>query len=429
MQLKKILTTTLLSLTILNLGAAYAEDSKKETEVSQDKSLEDKSDDEDLKEEKEEKPKIKIGARNLNAFSRKAYTSGTTIGGYFDTEFIAPVGGPGNSTFNQHRLITQISSLYNERIFFNTEIEFEYGAAINKGTKDGELKVEQATLDYKFEDWLTLRGGALLIPVGRLNVLHDSDFRDTTARPLFSRTIIPTTWTETGVGFYGTFYPNDEIEMNYETYITQGIIDSIEDGRGLAGTAPSLKNDNNSGKALSTRVGISPFIGLDLGLGGYYSTFDEKNSKSLKMLVADFNYTIGPFELLGEGGVNFFDPADKKDSTGKVIDTVKGNMWGYYLEAHYNFFPDFLKFSFLGRDFNNPSFTLFSRIDQVDTDTSRLNENDRTQLCFGFNYRPITSVAFKFEYQVNIENEAILKGDPTKEKANNQFLASIAAGF
>jgi hypothetical protein len=431
MQIKKLLTATLLSLAFFNINSAFAEE-KSDTKTN-DKSIQEKdstntNEDDTEKDDKEDK-KVKIGARNLNAFSRKAYTSGTAIGGYFDTEFIAPMGGPGNSTFNQHRLITQISSLYNERIFFNSEIEFEYGGTLNKGTKDGELKVEQATLDYKFEDWLTLRGGALLIPVGRLNVLHDSDFRDTTARPLFNRTIVPSTWTETGVGFYGTFYPNDEIEMNYETYLTQGIVDSIEDGRGLAGSAPSLKSDNNSGKALSTRVGISPFIGLDMGLGGYYSTFDEKNQKALGMVVGDFNYTLGAFELLGEGGFNVYNPADKKDATGKVVDTNKGSMWGYYLEAHYNFFPDFLKFSFLGRDFNNPSFTLFSRIDQVDTDTSRLNENDRTQLCFGFNYRPITSVVFKFEYQVNIENEAVIKGDPTKEKPNNQFLASIAAGF
>lgn len=435
MQMKKLITTTLLSLAIFNISPAFADDTNKDSKEikktdTSNKDDSDDYDDENSDDKNTKKSKAKIGARNLNAFSRKAYTSGTAIGGYFDTEFIAPMAGAtGNSTFNQHRLITQISSLYNDRIFFNSEIEFEYGGTYNKGTRDGELKVEQATLDYKIEDWLVLRGGALLIPVGRLNVLHDSDFRDTTARPLFNRTIIPTTWTETGVGFYGTMYPNDDIEMNYEAYVTQGLTDNIEDGRGLAGTAPSLKTDNNAGKALSTRVGVSPFIGLDMGLGGYYSTFDDKDQKALGMLVGDFKYTLGAFELLGEGGFNVLSPADKKDSTGKVVDTLKGNMWGYYLEAHYNFFPEFMKFSFLGREFNNPSFTLFSRVDQVDTDTSRLNENDRTQLCFGFNYRPITSVVFKFEYQVNIENEAIIKGEPTKEKNNNQFLASIAAGF
>ena len=393
--------------------------------INDEKKLEEK--DKETDETENKTSKVKIGGRNLNAFSRKDVAKGTAIGGYFDTEFTAPYGG--NTSFNQHHMIVQISSLYNERLFFNTEIEFEYGATINRGTNDGQLRIEQASLDYKIEDWLTFRGGAVLIPVGRVNILHDSDFRDTTARPLFNRTIIPTTWTETGLGFYGTIYPNDEIEMNYETYITQGIIGGMEDGRGLAATSPSLAIDNNSGKGLSGRVGLSPFIGLDIGLGGYYSTYDEKDKKALGMIVGDFSYTLGAFEFVGEGGFTGFDPYEQKDKDGKVISTLNGNMWGYYLEAHYNFFPEFLKFSFLGRDFNNPSFTIFSRLDQVDTDTSKLNANDRTQVCLGFNYRPITSVVLKFEYQINIENEAILKLDPIKEKPNNQFLASIAAGF
>lgn len=393
--------------------------------INDEEKLEEK--DKETDETENKTSKVKIGGRNLNAFSRKDVAKGTAIGGYFDTEFTAPYGG--NTSFNQHHMIVQISSLYNERLFFNTEIEFEYGATINRGTNDGQLRIEQASLDYKIEDWLTFRGGAVLIPVGRVNILHDSDFRDTTARPLFNRTIIPTTWTETGLGFYGTIYPNDEIEMNYETYITQGIIGGMEDGRGLAATSPSLAMDNNSGKGLSGRVGLSPFIGLDIGLGGYYSTYDEKDKKALGMIVGDFSYTLGAFEFVGEGGFTGFDPYEQKDKDGKVISTLNGNMWGYYLEAHYNFFPEFLKFSFLGRDFNNPSFTIFSRLDQVDTDTSKLNANDRTQVCLGFNYRPITSVVLKFEYQINIENEAILKLDPIKEKPNNQFLASIAAGF
>jgi hypothetical protein len=64
------------------------------------------------------------------------------------------------------------------------------------------------------------------------------------------------------------------------------------------------------------------------------------------------------FELLGEGGFVGFNPIDTKDKDGKVTGSLNGPMWGYYLEAKYHFFPDFLKASFLGRDFNNPRFTV-----------------------------------------------------------------------
>ncbi len=418
-------TLSLLMLHITNPVKAETQTNTEKTSQVTDKKYQIAEDIEDKDEEKS--VKTKIGGRNISAFSRKAGQAGTSVGGYFDTEFYAPDGK--NSFFDQHRLILQASSLFNDRLFFNTEVEFEHGGFINNGANDGELKIEQAFIDYKIQDWIIFRGGALLVPLGRLNVLHDSDYRETTARPLFNSVIVPTTWTEPGAGFYGTANPNDEMEFNYELYMTQGLIEKMVDGNGLRASRPSLKTDNNAGKAITTRLGLSPFIGLDFGLGGYYSTFDDKNQKNLGMVVADFNYKIGPFEILGEGGYTAFSPADIKDKDGKVTSTLTGPMWGYYLEGHYKFFPEFLKMSFLGDDFEHPSITLFSRIDQVDTDMSKLNANDRTQLAFGFNYRPITNVAFKFEYQVNLENEAILKSDKSKEIANNQFIASVAAGF
>lgn len=368
---------------------------------------------------------LQMGARNISAYTRNLLGN-TTVGGYFDTEYSFPAGG--NSFFDQHHLILQVSSLINERLFFNTEIEFEHGAVLNGGTNDGELKIEQAYLDYKIEDWMILRSGVVIIPVGRLNVLHDSDFRDTTARPLFTEFIVPTTWMETGAGFYGTIYPDEMWEIYYESYITQGLRDGFSDGRGLKDARNSLASDNNNSKAFSTRVGLSPFIGLDFGLGGYWSAYDDAGKKNLGLLVGDFNWSQGAFEILGEGGFAAFDPATKVDSEGNKS-TLLGPMWGYYIEAHYHLFPEFFRNSFLGKGFENPVFTLFGRISQVDTDLQNLNANDRIRLTLGLNYRPTTNTVFKLEYQWNIESEAIFSHDASKERANNQILASVAAGF
>jgi hypothetical protein len=369
--------------------------------------------------------KMNIGGRNISAFTRKSLYGGSNIGGYFDTEYIFPADKP--AFFDNHHLILQVSSLLHERIFFNTEIEFEHGGILGGGSNDGELKIEQGYLDFKLDDWLIFRGGVLLVPLGRLNVLHDSDFRDTTTRPLFSNTIMPTTWMEPGAGFYGTIYPDDNWEIFYETYIMQGLTDNLQDGNGLKKARPSLSKDNNNSKAITTRVGFSPFIGLDFGLGAYYSAFDEKLEKNLGLFVADLNWRNGPFELLGEAGLAVHSPTSYK--SGDTDIALNGSMWGYYLEAHYHLFPDFLKGSFLGMDFSNPVFTLVGRISQVDTDTSQLNVNDRTELVLGVNYRPVANTVFKLEYQWNIENQALLTGDPSKEINNNQFIASVAVGF
>lgn len=369
--------------------------------------------------------KMTLGGRNISAYTRKNLVGGTSIGGYFDTEYYFPDGK--NSFFDNHRLILQVSSLVHERIFFNTEIELEHGGILGTGTDDGALKVEQATLDFQLEDWLIFRGGVILVPVGRLNVLHDSDFRDTTARPLFTRVIVPSTWMEPGAGFYGTVYPDEHWEIFYEAYVLQGLTDGLSDGNGLRGARPSLGKDNNQGKALTTRVGLSPFIGLELGLGGYYSAFDTAGNKHLGMLVADLNWSHGPFEVLGEAGVVLHSPTTYR--AGEEDIALDGSMWGYYLEGHYHFFPEFLKGSWLESDLSQPVFTLVGRVSQVDTDTRRFNQNDRTELVLGLNYRPIPSTVFKVEYQWLLNNEAVSRGDWRRESHNNQLIASVAVGF
>mgnify|MGYP001611938360 CR=1 FL=1 len=136
------------------------------------------------KEEKTEK-KIKPFSPNISAFTRKSLLSNNNVslGGYFDTEYFIPFGK--KPYFDQHRLVLQASALYNERIFFNTEIELEHGGIF--GNNKGEIKIEQAFLDYKVSDWLTFRSGIILMPLGRLNIYHDSDIRQTTSRPLFNK--------------------------------------------------------------------------------------------------------------------------------------------------------------------------------------------------------------------------------------------------
>jgi hypothetical protein len=68
-------------------------------------------------------------------------------------------------------------------------------------------------------------------------------------------------------------------------------------------------------------------------------------------------------------------------------------------------------------------------VSQVDTDASVLNQNDRTELILGLNYRPTPNTVFKLEYQWNLENQAFLTGDMSRELNNNQLIASVAVGF
>ncbi|MNS37869.1 hypothetical protein D3C72_701020 [compost metagenome] len=359
------------------------------------------------------------GGRNITAFDRAKRTG---VGGYFDIEFKQPFDGK-PSTFDLHRLVLTTSSYLHENLFFNAEIEYEHGGLINAGTNDGELKIEQVWADYTINDLLALRAGVVLIPFGIVNVLHDSDVRETTTRPLMASTIIPTTWMEPGVGVHGIAYPTEEWQLTYEAYLTQGLNGNISAARGVRNARPSLANDNNGNKAVTGRVALSPWLGFEVGLDGYHGSYDVTGEQHMTMLGADLSYTAGPFELVGEfaniateGGT--FTPAGASAPV-----AIPTGLNGYYLEGRYRFFPEFLQSTWLGRGggFSNPTFTAFARYGGADTNLAAADTSDRTEAVIGLNYRPIQTFVTKLEFQQ--------LGEPVTGKQENFLWSSVAVGF
>lgn len=380
--------------------------------------------------------KILLSILLVNSFSSNSFAEekkspdsdkpNIILGGFFDTEYNFPLGK--DIFFDQRRIGVKLKGNFNKRLSFNTQVELEHGGLWD-GNKDGELKVNKAFLDFKLFDWLGFRSGVLLLPLGNTNLLYDPSKRETTSLSLFSRYMVPAAWIEPGLGFFGEVSPTNTWKIKYDFYVTQGLTDDIDDEEGLKDSKPFLFNDNNNNKALSGKVSFIPFNNLEVGLSTYFCKFDKNNDKYLGMGVGDFKYTLGDLELLGEGSFVSITPAEVKDNNGKVVAIVKGPMFGYTLETRYRLRPEFLKMSFLGKDFEKPTITLFGRFDQTDGDMTILNQYDKLQGTIGFNYRPIESVAFKFEYQHNINTEALLKNDSTKQKLGNQLIGSVAVGF
>ncbi len=337
------------------------------------------------------------GGRNITSFDRRAQSR---VGGYFDNEFTIPLAGP-RSTFKAHRLILQASSYLHDNLFFNTEVEFEYGGQINANTNDGELKIEQAWADYRIDDAFILRGGVVLMPFGIVNVLHDSDVRETTTRPLMAGSVVPTTWMDTGAGFHGLLFPTEDIQLSYEAYATNGLGNKISAADGLKKARPSFKDDNNGNKAISGRVALSPWLGLEFGLSGYRGMYDQ--SRSLTMLGGDAALAAGPFELLGEYANSLTEGGSFTTGSGATATTtaIPGSMDGYYVEGRYRFFPDLLQGTFLGRGggFPQASMALIGRYGAADTDKATAGVTDKTEYVVGFNYRPVQTFVTKLEYQ------------------------------
>lgn len=339
-----------------------------------------------------------------------------SVGGYMDHEF-ADFDNT-KSTFDQHRWIINVGAELHERLRFYSEYEIEHGGTDASGT--GQSKVEQAWVDYKIIDEFNLRGGALLIPFGRYNLYHDSDLQDLTQRPIVARDVTPTTWTESGAGFWGEFespFNVENLKIGYEAYVVNGLDDGFSD-TGLGNARGSLQSDNNNNKALVGRVVVSPALGQEVGFSGYNGRYNNLDD-TITGGAVDWLFTWGPVEFVGEYA--HFDVDEPVGSD------VANDLEGYYAQINYHFWPKVLDRTFLKSGFENPTLTLSGRYDWAkisDDGDATTGDNEEDRWTLGLNYRPVESWVFKLEYQWNETTSETL------ERGNNDgIFTSVAMGF
>ncbi|MDP6925369.1 MAG: hypothetical protein R2568_09140 [Candidatus Scalindua sp.] len=384
----------------------------------------------------------------LRRFGRNTY-----IGGYIDHELEMDAGSQTNKTFDQHRLIPFIYSDVSDRVKFATEIEIEHGGTNTQGgvqNSTGSLKVEFATVDFLMADWLNYRGGLILAPLGKFNLIHDSPLQDLTDRPMVSTHILPTTLVEAGMGFFGTFYPSELSKLDYEIYLVNGfqsvrgstsvltaadaasaseIQDFIKDSRG------SKQSDNNTNFAVLGRVGYSPFLGLEIGASVHSGYIDDSDSNRMTIKAIDWTYQRGAFELVGEYGHASIEREGFMDDGTQKSDRMAGDMWGVYAEPRYHFMPQILKDAAPTFFTDNSTFTAVLRLGYMDINqpTNVANEGDilRSRITPGINFRYTEDTVFKLEYQFNDEHgRRINAGDPRgTSQSNDSLVFSVATYF
>jgi hypothetical protein len=364
-----------------------------------------------------------------------------SVGGYADIEFENFENS--NSTFDQARFIINLGAQPHERLLFYSEYEIEHGGPNAADSGQGEAKVEQAWISYLINDMVNLRGGVILVPFGKFNLLHDSDIQDLTERPIVSRRLLSATWMESGFGAFGEFNIGEtlgwellpDFYLNYESYIINGLDEDISD-TGMRNAKGSISSDANNNKAFVSRLGLGLNRNLELGLSSYLGRYGHSGSATrngkdeLIGLGTDINFKRGPFELVGDFAyLDFEDGALVDHDNDNAADEVSAPkyMQGFYIEPRYHFWLKFLDNTFLGRGFKNPNLTLLSRYDWVDIgDDGDVGDgaNKEKRFTLGLNYRPTETWVFKMEYQWNNStNETLERGD------KNGVVASMAMGF
>ena len=317
--------------------------------------------------------------------------SATVVGGYIDHELFWT---DSKKSFDQHRFIPSVYGEVSDRIHVAAEIEFEHGGLVGgSGETDGEIKLEFATIDIEFSESIIYRGGVILSPLGLFNLIHDSPLNDFTNRPLMAREIIPTTLSESGMGFHGIIYPNEAALIGYELYAVNGFNGAaagrIRSGRG------SQKLDNNDEKSLVGRLNYSPALGLDVAGSFHWGAYDDAGDETLRIFALDGSWNRGPFDVKSEFAHASVGGADAD------------SRFGYYAQVGYHMLPGVVP------QFPNSIVTASFRLDHIDLDSS-----DETRYTFGLNVRPEEETVLKLDYEIY-----------NRADDNNGIIFSVASYF
>lgn len=273
-----------------------------------------------------------------------------SIGGYGEVNYKQAFGGDtrSNGKLDVQRFVMMLGYKFNSRTSFVAELEFEHVK---------EVYVEQAFMQYRLTDNISLRGGLLLAPMGITNEYHEPTTYNGVARPSIDKYIAPTTWREIGAGVIG-FIP--ELDMKYQAYVMNGFNGFDNSAKfnaknGLRKGRQKGAESYMSSPNFAAKVEYFGIKGLNLGLSGYFGDtqskafddLDEDNKADvaaadatvvgISMLGLDARYRNSGFQFKGQYYYTALSNTKDYNLLVAAGDGYLGSsMTGYYLEGGYN---------------------------------------------------------------------------------------------
>ena len=145
------------------------------------------------------------------------------------------------NNFDQQRFVPFFYADVTEHVKFAAELEIEHGIR-ESSSNEIETGLEFASSTTWSMSQSIFEPVSCCCRSASLTCCTTHHLNDLTDRPLVSQFIIPSTMSETGAGFYGTFYPGRTSKMDYELYVTTGPCGYGGNGSPLVNEADGTRN-------------------------------------------------------------------------------------------------------------------------------------------------------------------------------------------
>lgn len=315
-----------------------------------------------------------------------------------------------------------------------TEVEFEHGGnetaveveAEESGEyeaeteKGGEVALEQFWLNKAFWNGMfNVKAGEIIVPVGYSNAHHEPLNFFTCYRPEGEATILPNTWHQLGVSFWGRIQ-----DWRYEMQFLSALNSESFTGENFVHTGATSPYEFKvaNAYALAARIDNYSVEGLRVGVSGYYghtfrnsikdpgASYDDVKG-ALSIISGDFQLNRWNWIVRGSVVYAHLSDADRISTYNKANSThhkyqdgnpfhntnIGSNALAYSIEAGYNLFSQIQGL----RD--RQKLYLFGRFDHYDSMVAGTYKSQYRHCApyittVGFNYHPIKQIVIKGEY-------------------------------
>ncbi len=307
------------------------------------------------------------------------------------------------------RFVFFIGHQFNNKIAFFSETEIE-NAKIEGGVPGGEIALEQAFLRFKFNSKQYLVAGLFTPRIGLLNENHLPVNFNGVERPLVEQLIIPATWRELGVGFYGDLR---RLPLSYSVAIVNGLNaaafthgSGIRDGRAEGDLAPA----NNLAVTASVQYFYKDLKFQVSGYAGGTTPFGKRKADSLQLesgalgapvYLSEFDYQYAKNGFTSKGIITWVSYPQAAITNKVFANNVPASMYGSYIEVGYNLLEHAKTEKLQSQKLN-----VFARYEILDLNKSIPDNgvHDGTEkqhhLIVGLGYLPIPNVVLKADVRL-----------------------------
>jgi hypothetical protein len=346
------------------------------------------------------------------------------------------------STASLERAVLFIGHQFNSRIAFFSEMEIE-NALVAGMEEKGEIAMEQAFLKFNLNPRQYIVAGLFIPRIGILNENHLPVNFNGVERPIVEQLVIPATWRELGVGFYGTM---NSLPLNYSIAVVNGLnSEGFVHGTGIKGGRAEGSNAMANNLAVTAAVQYSwDYFKFQVsGYAGGTTGLNKRGADSLGLSSGAFGSPV----YLGEANVQYNRDGLSAKLLGAYISlpeagainrayatNIAKGMYGTYLELGYDLLHPFHK--------KEGQLIAFARYERLDLNASMPSVNEaiydgtikQSHLIAGFSYLPIPNVCIKADVRLQEtgeQNKALVINPPPNAlpyQTNTAFL-NIGIGY